>query len=114
MVVVFVTYSIHRAMCQMTYLYDPSYILPFFKSWDQVIEVKYSLTLGDPVKIQPTDDEAVKDLREVPGNWDIECDEEMVKFLSEHVVQENEKLGNVKQYVEAVAVSSSWVSSCPL
>ncbi|PIK42263.1 putative E3 ubiquitin-protein ligase HECTD3 [Apostichopus japonicus] len=76
--------------------------------WDQVIEVKYSLTLGDPVKIQPTDDEAVKDLREVPGNWDIECDEEMVKFLSEHVVQENEKLGNVKQYVEAVAVSSSW------
>lgn len=66
--------------------------------------------VGPPGKIQPQDDDAVRALREVPGNWDVENDEEMVKFLSEHVVQENEKLGNVKQYVEAVAVSSSWVS----
>lgn len=79
-----------------------------FDRWEEVVEAKYTLSLGPPAKIQPPDEEAIEALREVPGNWDVECDEELVRFLSEHVVQENEKLGNVKQYVEAVAVSSSW------
>ncbi|XP_030844252.1 E3 ubiquitin-protein ligase HECTD3 [Strongylocentrotus purpuratus] len=76
--------------------------------WEEVVEVSYSLRIGKLPEVRPSHREGVEDLRSVPPNWSLECDEELAKFLGEHTDHENEKLGSVKQYVESVDVSSSW------
>ena len=59
----------------------------------------------------PTDQTAVDALRGVPPNWNLESDEELARFLLEHMEQDNENLGSVKQFVESVDVSSCGVST---
>ncbi|XP_041475804.1 E3 ubiquitin-protein ligase HECTD3-like [Lytechinus variegatus] len=77
-------------------------------SWEEVIEVTYSLRIGKLPTVRPAHMEGVENLRTVPPVWSLECDEELARFLGEHTDHENEKLGSVKQYVESVDVSSSW------
>ncbi|XP_053325726.1 E3 ubiquitin-protein ligase HECTD3 [Spea bombifrons] len=75
--------------------------------WEDVVDVTYSKRLGNKPRITPQDEEAVQKLRFLPSSWSYECDEDLVHFLFEHVGKEDESLGNVKQFVESINVSSS-------
>ncbi|XP_033095652.1 E3 ubiquitin-protein ligase HECTD3-like [Anneissia japonica] len=76
-------------------------------SWEQILEYTYSLKVGTPPVIVEADSAAVERLCRAPQNWTIENDEELAKFLAEHMETHNEKLGSVKQFVESVDVSST-------
>ncbi|XP_070563097.1 E3 ubiquitin-protein ligase HECTD3-like isoform X2 [Ptychodera flava] len=76
-------------------------------SWEGVIEQKYSLQLKRNCRIADCDENAMQKLQTPPTNWTIEYDEELAKFLCEHIQQGGENLGSVSQYVESVDVSSS-------
>ena len=58
----------------------------------------------------PPDDEAVDKLQQIPTNWVIECEETLVRLMSQHIPPENDHLGSVKNYVESIDVSSCCVS----
>lgn len=47
--------------------------------------------------------------RFIPPSWTYECDEDLVHFLYERVGKEDESLGNMKQFVESINVSSATV-----
>ncbi|XP_063795502.1 E3 ubiquitin-protein ligase HECTD3 [Pseudophryne corroboree] len=75
--------------------------------WEEVVDTTYSMRLGrKPISTEP-DVEAVQKLRFVPPSWTYECDEDLVHFLCEHVGKEDESLGNMKQFVESINVSSA-------
>ncbi|XP_072048843.1 E3 ubiquitin-protein ligase HECTD3-like isoform X2 [Amphiura filiformis] len=75
--------------------------------WEEAIEAAYSLRVGiRPPATLPTSPQATDALRKVPPNWTLESDEELARFLYEHMEQDNENLGSVKQFVESVDVSS--------
>ncbi|XP_043820262.1 E3 ubiquitin-protein ligase HECTD3 [Dromiciops gliroides] len=74
--------------------------------WEQVVDLKYSLRLGAQPQPTEEDTEAVERLLYVPPTWTYECDEDLVHFLYDHMGKEDENLGNVKQYVESIDVSS--------
>nr|XP_014426092.1 E3 ubiquitin-protein ligase HECTD3 [Pelodiscus sinensis] len=80
--------------------------------WEQVVDLTYSLRLGAKPKAMEPDEAAVQKLRGVPPTWSYECDEDLVRFLYDHLGKEDENLGSVKQYVESIDVSSytdGWV-----
>ncbi|XP_075791963.1 E3 ubiquitin-protein ligase HECTD3 isoform X1 [Pelodiscus sinensis] len=74
--------------------------------WEQVVDLTYSLRLGAKPKAMEPDEAAVQKLRCVPPTWSYECDEDLVRFLYDHLGKEDENLGSVKQYVESIDVSS--------
>ena len=78
--------------------------------WEEAVQIAYSLRVGRPPATLPPDAQATEALRQAPPNWTLESDEELAKFLFEHMEQDNENLGSVKQFVEAVDVSSCGVS----
>ncbi|XP_075688157.1 E3 ubiquitin-protein ligase HECTD3 [Rhinoderma darwinii] len=75
--------------------------------WEEVVDVTYSMRLGGKPRITEPDVEAVQKLRFIPPSWTYECDEDLVHFLHEHVGKEDETLGNMKQFVESINVSSA-------
>ncbi|KAE8609931.1 hypothetical protein XENTR_v10011949 [Xenopus tropicalis] len=79
--------------------------------WEKVVDATYSMHLGAKPKIIKPDEEAVQKLRFLPPSWTYECDEDLVHFLFEHVVKQDESLGSVKQYVESISVSSATVEN---
>lgn len=81
-------------------------------SWEEVVEQHFALQLPKKkLEIMSPDEEAVDKLRQLPANWSIECEEILVRLMSQHIPPENDHLGTIKNYVEAVDVSSSCVSS---
>uniref|UniRef100_A0A803W8M9 HECT domain E3 ubiquitin protein ligase 3 n=1 Tax=Ficedula albicollis TaxID=59894 RepID=A0A803W8M9_FICAL len=74
--------------------------------WEQVVDLTYSLRLGAKPRPMEQDQAAVEKLRFVPPTWTYECDEDLVHFLYDHIGKEDENLGNVKQYVDSIDVSS--------
>ncbi|KAM9326144.1 E3 ubiquitin-protein ligase HECTD3 [Gastrophryne carolinensis] len=75
--------------------------------WEDAVDAAYTMRLGKALTITPPDEGAVQKLRFIPPSWTYECDEDLVHFLYEQVGKEDESLGNVKQYVESINVSSS-------
>uniref|UniRef100_A0A8C5QDY3 E3 ubiquitin-protein ligase HECTD3 n=1 Tax=Leptobrachium leishanense TaxID=445787 RepID=A0A8C5QDY3_9ANUR len=75
--------------------------------WEDVIDVTYSRRLGNKPQIIAPDEEAVQKLRFLPASWFYPCDEDLVHFLCDNMGKENETLGNIKQFVESISVSSS-------
>ncbi|XP_069594098.1 E3 ubiquitin-protein ligase HECTD3 [Ranitomeya imitator] len=75
--------------------------------WEDVVHTTYSMRLGKKPQITPPDAEAVPKLRFIPPSWTYECDEDLVHFLYERVGKEDESLGNMKQFVESINVSSA-------
>ncbi|KAM4641143.1 E3 ubiquitin-protein ligase HECTD3 isoform 2-T3 [Discoglossus pictus] len=75
--------------------------------WQDVVDVTYSMHLGGKPRITGRDEEAVQKLRSLPPSWTYECDEDLVHFLFEHVGKEDESLGNVKQFVDSIKVSTA-------
>lgn len=92
-------------------------VLGYFKnvfmnySWEEVVEQHFAIQLPKKkLDIMAADEEAVDKLRQVPANWSIECEEALVRLMSQHIPPENDHLGSIKNYVEAVDVSSCCVS----
>lgn len=80
-------------------------------SWEDVVEQHFSLQLPKKkIEVMQCDTEAVDKLRQVPTNWSIECEEALVRLMSQHIPPENDHLGSIKNYVEAIDVSSCCVS----
>ena len=50
--------------------------------------------------------EAVNQLSTPPPKWGLEADEELAKFMADHVNNHEASLGNISRYVENVQVSS--------
>lgn len=75
--------------------------------WEEVVDATYSMRLGKKPSIAEPDVEAVQKLRFIPPSWTYECDEDLVHFLYERVGKEDESLGNMKQFVESINVSSA-------
>lgn len=57
------------------------------------------------------DQDTMAELQAIPANWTPECDEQLVNFLSDSLDINNGNLGTIKNYVDAITVSSSCVSS---
>lgn len=67
----------------------------------------YALRISDPPSIEKyTDKEAVRQLSSPPPKWSLEADEELAKFMADHVNKQEASLGNISRYVESVQVSS--------
>ena len=67
----------------------------------------YALRISDPPSIEKyADKEAVQQLSSPPPNWSLDADEELAKFMADHVNKHEASLGNISRYVESVQVSS--------
>lgn len=67
----------------------------------------YALRISEPPSIERYEDkEAVNQLSTPPPKWGLEADEELAKFMADHVNNHEASLGNISRYVENVQVSS--------
>lgn len=77
------------------------------KSWQEAVEVCYSLRISDPPSIEKyADKEAMRQLSSPPPKWSLDADEELAKFMANHLNKHEASLGNISRYVESVQVSS--------
>lgn len=77
------------------------------KRWQDAVEVCYALRISDPPSIERyADKEAMRQLSSPPPKWSLDADEELAKFMAEHVNKQEASLGNISRYVESVQVSS--------
>lgn len=76
-------------------------------SWQEAVEVCYALRISDPPSIEKyADKEAMRQLSCPPPKWSLDADEELAKFMADHVNKQEASLGNISRYVESVQVSS--------
>ncbi|XP_078527890.1 E3 ubiquitin-protein ligase HECTD3-like isoform X1 [Lissotriton helveticus] len=75
-------------------------------NWEQVVDLTYPVHLRGKSRIMQQDEDAVRKLQFVPPAWSYECDEDLVSFIAAEVLNEDENLGCVKQYVDNINVSS--------
>ena len=67
----------------------------------------YSLRISDPPSIEKyADKEAMQQLSAPPPKWNLDADEELAKFMADHINKHEASLGNISRYVESVQVSS--------
>lgn len=82
-----------------------------FYSWLGYVEAEYSLHLSLTPSSSNRDEDTIAELRQVPPNWTHECDEQLVTVLQDSIEFHNGNLGVIKNYVDAITVSTSCVSS---
>lgn len=71
------------------------------------MEICYALRITDPPSIERfADKEAMHQLSSPPLKWSLDADEELAKFMAEHVNKHEASLGNISRYVESIQVSS--------
>ena len=83
---------------------------PELASWEEVVEYEYSLVCNSTIptyKVVPPLEEAVDKMSVPQTNWSLEHDEDLAQYLGNQVHSENDHLGNMKNYVENIDVSSS-------
>ena len=81
-------------------------------SWHDSVEAWYSLRLTDPPAVDKSaDKEAMKQLSTPPPKWSLEADEQLARFLSDHMNKQEANLGHASRFVESISVSS--VSTLP-
>lgn len=77
------------------------------KSWQEAVEMCYSLRISDPPSIEKyADKEAMQQLSAPPPKWNLDADEDLAKFMADHINKHEASLGNISRYVESVQVSS--------
>ena len=80
-------------------------------SWQGVVEETYAPSLKKhKASIVPPDNTAVEKLRCVPDGWSLDHDASLVQVMSQNVPKDSEGLGCLKEYVEALGVSTYSVS----
>lgn len=77
---------------------------PFHYRWQDVVEDQYVLHIIPPKLPLNINQLATKKAQTPPPNWSFECDEELVKFLSDNVTEAHR--GNTKRFIERIEVSS--------
>ncbi|XP_043941719.1 E3 ubiquitin-protein ligase HECTD3-like isoform X2 [Protopterus annectens] len=85
---------------QLVYGYDYKPV----NRWEQVVDAKHMCTIGLKIKSAEMDKVAVERMRYVPPTWNYDCDEQLVHCVAAST--NDEELGNVKQYVDKIEVSS--------
>ncbi|XP_069719055.1 E3 ubiquitin-protein ligase HECTD3-like [Phaenicophaeus curvirostris] len=75
-------------------------------SWEQVVDLTYTLRLGEkPVLIQQ-DEAAVQKFRFIPPGWSYKHDMELGRFLYDHRKKEVQCSDCIKEYISSIEVSS--------
>ncbi|XP_072199056.1 E3 ubiquitin-protein ligase HECTD3-like isoform X2 [Excalfactoria chinensis] len=75
-------------------------------SWEQVVDLMYSMQLGlKPVPVEP-DEAVVQKLRSVPPNWSYEKDMELGHFLYDFTNRDQHCKDCVKEHLNSIEVSS--------
>ncbi|XP_048588290.1 E3 ubiquitin-protein ligase HECTD3-like isoform X2 [Nematostella vectensis] len=77
------------------------------KNWSEAVEMFYTLRLSKPPAIEKYGDrEAMRQLTNPPPKWSLEADEELAKFLADHMNKMDANLGSISHYVDGIEVSS--------
>lgn len=67
----------------------------------------YALSVTDPPSLDKyADRDAMRQLSTPAPKWCIEADEELARFLSEHINQQEAHLGNISRYVDHITAST--------
>ena len=80
--------------------------------WEDVVEHEYGLRLAKLCQPAPADQRAVDQMRQNPTGWSLAHYEQLAQLLSVVAAESGESLsnvGDVKQYIESLSVSSQSV-----
>uniref|UniRef100_A0A8C8B591 HECT domain E3 ubiquitin protein ligase 3 n=1 Tax=Otus sunia TaxID=257818 RepID=A0A8C8B591_9STRI len=75
-------------------------------SWEQVVDLTYSMRLGEKPKLIEQDEAAVQKFRSVPPGWSYERDMELGRFLYDHSERELQCVDCTKEHLSNIEVSS--------
>ncbi|XP_052658219.1 E3 ubiquitin-protein ligase HECTD3-like isoform X2 [Harpia harpyja] len=75
-------------------------------SWEQVVDLTYSMRLGEKPRLAEQDEAAVQKFRSVPPGWSYEHDMELGRFLYDHSERERQRGDCTKEHLSSVEVSS--------
>nr|XP_047914919.1 E3 ubiquitin-protein ligase HECTD3-like [Anser cygnoides] len=75
-------------------------------SWEQVVDLTYSMRLGEKPRPIEQDEAAVRKFRTVPPAWSYEHDVELGRFLYDHSERSLQSRDCIKEHVCSVEVSS--------
>ncbi|XP_074893691.1 E3 ubiquitin-protein ligase HECTD3-like isoform X1 [Buteo buteo] len=75
-------------------------------SWEQVVDLTYSMRLGEKPRLAEQDEAAVQKFRSVPPGWSYEHDMELGRFLYDHSERELQHGDCTKEHLSSVEVSS--------
>jgi len=77
------------------------------RNWQSVVEETYAPVLKKhKSEVIPFDQEAVSRLQIAPEGWGLEHDSSLVNLMSQNIPKDSEGLGCLKEYVEALGVST--------
>ncbi|XP_074764240.1 E3 ubiquitin-protein ligase HECTD3-like isoform X3 [Athene noctua] len=80
-------------------------------SWEQVVDLTYSVHLGEKPRLVEQDEAAVQKFRSVPPGWSYERDMELGRFLYDHSERELQGVDCTKEHLSSIEVSSQ-VEDC--
>ncbi|KAF4797115.1 E3 ubiquitin-protein ligase HECTD3 [Turdus rufiventris] len=95
--------SVQRIQCQRQTLgvdYKPAV------SWEQVVDLTYSMRLGEMPRLIEQDEAAVQKFRFVPPGWTYEHDLELGRFLYDHSEKGLQRVDCTKEHINSIEVSS--------
>uniref|UniRef100_A0A8C0V5T7 HECT domain E3 ubiquitin protein ligase 3 n=1 Tax=Cyanistes caeruleus TaxID=156563 RepID=A0A8C0V5T7_CYACU len=95
--------SVQRIQCQHQTLgvdYRPAV------SWEQVVDLTYSMHLGEMPRLIEQDEAAVQKFRSVPPGWTYEHDMELGHFLYDHSEKKLQCVDCTKEHINSIEVSS--------
>ncbi|XP_056212243.1 E3 ubiquitin-protein ligase HECTD3-like isoform X1 [Falco biarmicus] len=75
-------------------------------SWEQVVDLTYSVHLGKKPRVVEQDEAAVQKFRSVPPGWSYEHDVELGRFLYDHSEKKLQCVDCIKEHVSSIEVSS--------
>ncbi|XP_067997693.1 E3 ubiquitin-protein ligase HECTD3-like isoform X2 [Melanerpes formicivorus] len=75
-------------------------------SWEQVVDLTYTIHLGEMPRLIEQDEAAVQKFRSVPPGWSYEHDMELGRFLYDHSEQKLQYVDCIKEHVSSIEVSS--------
>ncbi|XP_026709859.1 E3 ubiquitin-protein ligase HECTD3-like isoform X2 [Athene cunicularia] len=75
-------------------------------SWEQVVDLTYSVRLGEKPRLLEQDEAAVQKFRSVPPGWSYERDMELGRFLYDHSERELQGVDCTKEHLSSIEVSS--------
>ncbi|XP_039567682.1 E3 ubiquitin-protein ligase HECTD3-like isoform X1 [Passer montanus] len=95
--------SVQRIQCQHQTLgvdYKPAV------SWEQVVDLTYSMRLGEMPRLIKQDEAAVQKFRSVPPGWTYEHDMELGRFMYDHSGKKLQCMDCTKEHINSIEVSS--------
>ncbi|XP_030310729.1 E3 ubiquitin-protein ligase HECTD3 isoform X1 [Calypte anna] len=75
-------------------------------SWEQIVDLTYSMRLGEKPVLTEQDEAAVQKFRTLPQGWSYECDMELGRFLYDHNERQLQYGDCNKEHLSSVEVSS--------